>query len=108
VTESAPKRGRKRKPKPLQVGESCPRCGYLAHTGRATQAELEALHALVADLLLKELKARRAEGKPGSSRLVSVAASFLKANGIDKPHLIHSQIDELLQHLPDLDSLDPH
>jgi hypothetical protein len=108
MTDTTPKRRRQRKPRPLQVGETCPRCGNLGHTGRATEAELEALHALVADLLLKELKARHAGGKPGSSRLVSVAASFLKANGIDKPHLIHSQIDELLQHLPDLDSLDPH
>jgi hypothetical protein len=102
---TAPKRPRRLKP-----GSICRHCGRVGDTGRATSDKLDTLHTLVADALVEELRRQQlTNGARGvSPNLLSVINSFLKLNGIDRPHVIHSQIDELVRAMPDFDALDPH
>jgi hypothetical protein len=69
--------------------------------------QLEALHGLVADALLSELK--RQQGKTGlrngSSRLMSVILSFLKNNGVMTPAASQRAVDALVGEMPDFDQL---
>lgn len=101
-TKPKRKRIRRRPPKVHPPGTRCRYCRQLHVVGRATTDELDTLHRLVADVLVAEL--RRAEGRP-KPNLLSVIVAFLRSNGIDRPHAIQSQVDELVASMPDFDAL---
>jgi hypothetical protein len=70
------------------------------HPLRATVEQLEALHGLIAEVLLTEIRRRNARKGRKSSRFLSVALQFLKVNGITSPSQSQAAIDALLGELP--------
>lgn len=54
---------------------------------RASNQALDALHALIADVLMSQLQAKGEDGKsvPPSPQLLAQAIKFLKDNGVDAP-----------------------
>ena len=79
---------------------------------RASSDALDALHGLLADTLISELRAarKRAEKKPDGSpgepispQLLDKVMKFLKDNGVDAPAKLNVRITSLAKELQDLD-----
>jgi len=90
-----------------QTVTRCPTCGAPHGNRRATLEELEALHGLLAEIMLSELRKQQDKtgGRNGSSRLMSVILSFLKDNGVTSPAPSQRAIDALIAEMPDFELL---
>jgi hypothetical protein len=90
-----------------QLVARCPTCSAPQGNRRATVEELEALHGLLAEIMLSELRKQQDKtgGRNGSSRLMSVILSFLKDNGVTSPAPSQRAVDALVAEMPDFDEL---
>lgn len=75
--------------------------------GRATEAQLDALHGLLTDALAEELRrakeaAEGPDGKPIPHQLIDKVIKFLGLNGVDTPKAAPRK-DTLAAELMDLD-----
>jgi len=85
---------------------ACPTCGAFRSAGRASVADLETLHGLIAEVLLEEMERQHAETGRRSTRLASAVIAFLKLNGITSPAPSQRAVDALIAQMPDMDSLE--
>ena len=72
---------------------------------RATESQLEELHALQATVLLSEIK--RLKGSDGGvpPALFAQANKFLKDNGVDRAAIPGDDVDLLADEVPDFDNV---
>lgn len=73
-------------------------------TERASVGDLEVIHGLVGETLLAQLIRARRTGLPVSSRVLSVAVSYLKLCGIAGPMSSAATVAALLGEMPDFDA----
>lgn len=69
---------------------------------RATEQQLDALHGLVAESFINEIRRYKEAGEPIPAALLAQAAKFLKDNGVDRAIRPGDPLDVLDQELPDL------
>lgn len=71
-------------------------------TGRATEALLDQLHGMLADVLKEELEAARKGDEPINPQLLDKVMKFLVSNGINAPKG-SPKVDALAAELGELD-----
>lgn len=70
---------------------------------RASDDVVDALHGIVADSLIQQIKAAQASGEAIPPALLAQAIKFLKDNGVDAPARQGSKVDTLKEAMPDFD-----
>lgn len=70
---------------------------------RATDESMGALHGLVCDSLIEQIKAYKAANEPIPPALLAQAIKLLKDNGIDQPARKGNKVDTLKDVMPDFD-----
>jgi hypothetical protein len=76
----------------------------MAGSGRATVEQCEELHGLIADVLLQAVREMQRTGKVNRG-LVSVCIDFLRMAEVTSPAITDRKRDELVELMPDFDSL---
>ena len=72
---------------------------------RATESQLEELHALQATTLLAEIRRLREDKEPIPPALFAQVNKFLKDNGIDRAVAAGDPLDELDEEVPVFDNV---
>jgi hypothetical protein len=72
--------------------------------GRATVEQCEELHGLLCDVLLEAVRHMQSSGKVNRG-LVSVCIDFLRMAEVTSPAITDRKRDELVELMPDFDSL---
>lgn len=75
-------------------------------TGRATDEQLDALHALLAETLLAEFNRYIEKGEGVPPQFFAQVLKWLKDNGIDAPSRAVKLRDRLAESMPDFDDPD--
>jgi hypothetical protein len=75
-------------------------------TGRATDAQLDALHGLLSEAMQEELERYRAKGEGIPPAFLGQCIKFLKDNSIDAPARAQKLHDRLAASMPDFDEVD--